>query len=369
MGMHYLRTAQYRDFRREQIFKMTELEVIQFFATVRWGCIDKQCCPSPSCASFKTHYWRSHRHQWRCRDCGRDFSVTTGTAFAYHKKSLQTIFSGLFGFCATSSGISSIEAGADLGMTDKSAWYLHSKIREVLLKTRPVDIGIEQIQVDGGWFGGKRRDANKHSANSHIDARAEAIKEKIEGAPTGRQRRKKQMKPGAQENAVRRLKRRCVLVIRELFAEKGAGARRTIVTVANSENEFDAVNFIKKHVPTKSTIWSDEGHAFASLARHGYIHQQVVHSVEYVSDDGVNDNQAESYFCRLRRSEYGVHHQFSPLHLFEYANEKAWREDERRTSLKEKVTDLIRKILTSGKAKMYRGYYQGKRPKSEMLNM
>ncbi len=369
MAMHFLRSAQYRNFSRSDIEKLTDLQIIGLFAQIRWGSEDKQRCPNQSCESFRSHYWRKQRNQWRCRDCGRDFSVTSNTPFSHRKKSLRTIFNGIFGFCVTASGISAIEAGADLGMTDKSAWYFHSKVREVLLKTRPTDIGDQLVQVDGGWFGGKRRDANKHSAASHTEVRAETIKEKIEGAPSGRQRRKKQMKPGAAENAKRRLKRRCVLVIRELFAEKKAGARRTIVTIAMSENETDAVNFIRKYVPKTSTIWSDEGQAFASLTAHGYEHQQVMHSVEYVRVDGVNDNQAESYYCRLRRSEYGVHHQFTPLHLFEYSQEKAWREDCRRIPLKEKITDLLRRILATGKAKMYRGYYQGKRPKSEMLNM
>jgi hypothetical protein len=53
-------------------------------------------------------------------------------------------------------------------------------------------------------------------------------------------------------------------------------------------------------------------------------------SAEYVSDEGASVNQAESFFSRLRRAEYGVHHRISGQYLYQYANEVAWREYNRR---------------------------------------
>lgn len=47
-------------------------------------------------------------------------------------------------------------------------------------------------------------------------------------------------------------------------------------------------------------------------------------------DQGVCTNQAESYFSRLRRAEIGTHHHISGRYLHSYANEMAWREDNRR---------------------------------------
>ena len=54
--------------------------------------------------------------------------------------------------------------------------------------------------------------------------------------------------------------------------------------------------------------------------------KRVNHSVEFVSEDGACTNQAESYFARLRRSEFGIHHRISGHLLQAYANEMAWRE-------------------------------------------
>ena len=58
--------------------------------------------------------------------------------------------------------------------------------------------------------------------------------------------------------------------------------------------------------------------------------KRVNHSVEFKSEDGGCTNQAESYFSRLRRAEFGVHHRISGHRLQAYADEMAWRENHRR---------------------------------------
>ena len=57
--------------------------------------------------------------------------------------------------------------------------------------------------------------------------------------------------------------------------------------------------------------------------------RRINHSVSY-SKDGACTNQAESYFSRLRRAEWGQHHHISGKYLSAYAVEIAWREDNRR---------------------------------------
>lgn len=326
---------------------MTDEKLEETFCELRWGCTDKQRCPK--CDSFKSHYRRRTRSQFRCRDCGHDFSVTSGTPFAYHKKPLRAIFQAVYFFCVHAAGIATIPHGAILGMTDKSSWYAQFKIREALLRTRAVDIGEGVVQVDGGFFCGKLRDENVHGTAYGSSARDAAIKGKVEGDPPSRkQRRWKNMQPSGKKNEERKKNRRCVLVIREVFPEKGRGGRRTIVTVAPEEKDKWAIPFIKKYVPVGVTIMSDESFAFTPLTAHGYDHKTVKHKERYVGKDGTNDSQAESYFSRFRRSEYGVRHGFRPLHLFEYAQEIAWREDSRRISLKDKTLGLLTTMLTVG---------------------
>jgi ISXO2-like transposase domain len=73
-----------------------------------------------------------------------------------------------------------------------------------------------------------------------------------------------------------------------------------------------------------------------------YRAHRINHSEAY-SFDGACTNQAESYFSRLRRAVMGQHHHVSHKYLHQYANEMAWREDNRRTD----NGGLFRKALGS----------------------
>lgn len=85
--------------------------------------------------------------------------------------------------------------------------------------------------------------------------------------------------------------------------------------------------------------------------------KRINHSVAF-SDDGVCTNQAESYFSRLRRSELGVHHHFSPQYLHQYAGEMAWREDHRRVSNGEQYATVSKLALAHPVSRNWKGYWQ-----------
>ena len=149
-----------------------------------------------------------------------------------------------------------------------------------------------------------------------------------------------------------------MLVLREAHKKKGKGAIKTRVAIAYTENERAATKLIRQAVEPGSTIMTDENAAYNVLSA-WYDHQCVEHSVEFSTIDGVNENQAESYFSRLRRAEYGTYHGFRPKYLMDYAQEFAWREDMRRESEKTKLKDLMRQVFSSGLSQWWRGYWQG----------
>jgi hypothetical protein len=88
-----------------------------------------------------------------------------------------------------------------------------------------------------------------------------------------------------------------------------------------------------------------------------YDVRRVNHSVEYKAEDGANVNQAESYFSRLRRAEIGQHHRISGKLLYQYANEAAWREDNRRKPNGTNWNTVIGAALTSRKSPIWTGYW------------
>ena len=69
-------------------------------------------------------------------------------------------------------------------------------------------------------------------------------------------------------------------------------------------------------------------------------------------------NQAESYFSRPRRAEIGTHHHVSGPYLHSYANEMAWREDNRRKPNGELYMLLARAALAHSVSRQWKGYWQ-----------
>ena len=92
--------------------------------------------------------------------------------------------------------------------------------------------------------------------------------------------------------------------------------------------EGDGVAIVRSVVAPRSIIHADEAGSWESL--HAYFKVKRINHSEAYSRDGVSTNQAESFFSRMRRAEFGQHHRISGKYLFAYAREMAWREDTRR---------------------------------------
>jgi len=103
-----------------------------------------------------------------------------------------------------------------------------------------------------------------------------------------------------------------VVVAREIMG-------RTVLFVVPRESA--AVPFIRQNVASGTTVHADKSVAWMSCTSYPML--RVNHSREFKGDDNACTNQAESWFSRLRRAEYGIHHRISGQYLYQYANEMA----------------------------------------------
>ena len=145
-------------------------------------------------------------------------------------------------------------------------------------------------------------------------------------------------------------KRQVVVVAREVRG-------RTLPFVVPRESA--GVPLIRQRVASGAIVHADEGSGWDRLHA-SYEMRRVNHSVEYVADDGANVNQAESWFSRLRRAEYGIHHRISGQHLQQYANEMAWREDARREPNGLQWRRITGAALRHPMSEQWRGYWNRK---------
>jgi hypothetical protein len=122
------------------------------------------------------------------------------------------------------------------------------------------------------------------------------------------------------------------------------------------KSEDAGIDAIRANVAPGSTIYADEASHWDSLHAR-YLTKRINHSVCY-SDGQASTNMAESFFSRLRRSEIGIHHHFAGAYLNAYADEMAWREDNRRVSNGEQYLMVANAALAHPKSKQWAGYWQ-----------
>jgi hypothetical protein len=265
----------------------------------------------------------------------------------------------IFEFVKSSKGHACNEYQAAQKINVRTAFQNFHKIREALFETRDLTPLTGLVQIDGGHFCGKphrprkRRQVTSGIVNNKLRNRKASM------IPDGQT-------PKLESWNVKKLKNRRIAIVLRQVGKKGEGANRTIVAIAMDESEKSVIPLIEKYVDRSAEIWSDNGQAYSKVNAIN-THRTVTHSVEYCTEDGVNNNQAESYFSRVRRAEYGVFHGMRRQYFAFYANEFAWRADMSKKSLREKFDDVMQKIFKCRHSKAWRGYAQGHRLGFEYL--
>src|ERR1017187_6480344 len=140
-------------------------EAIQHFSDER-VCIDavaKMRWPngpeSPACATKEPYFLKTQK-RFKCRECRRQFSVKLGTIFEDSPISLQKWLPAVWLLTNCKNGVSSWEIHRDLGVTQKTAWFMLHRIRLGMKSDRygvPYKLGSGggPTEVDETFVGGK----------------------------------------------------------------------------------------------------------------------------------------------------------------------------------------------------------------------
>jgi transposase-like protein len=322
MAQHFLLSARAKSLTLAQVFRLSNAEAEAMFRLVRWPESDGEpVCPD--CGGLDAYDCRrpNGAPRFRCRECKKDFSITSGTLFASHKLPLRAYLAAIAIFTNEVKGKSMLAMSRDLGLSYKSAFVLCHKMREAMseeLRGRRIGDDKPEASVDGGHFGGYVKPANLRENR--------------------RDRRLRVNQSG---------KRKVVVVIREHGGE-------TLPGVFNSESA--AVSWIKSRVEKGTVLHADEAGSWNEL--HSRFEVKRINHEEAYSLDGACTNWAESYFARLRRAEAGHHHHIAGPYLLRFAQEAAWREDNRRVSNGDQVRRLATLAMARKPSVDFSGYWQ-----------
>jgi transposase-like protein len=97
---------------------------------------------------------RGPRILYQCNACRKQTSVTAGTVFASSKVPLRLWFRAMYLMTQSKKGISSIELGRRLGVTQTTAWTLKHKLAQVMIERNAAKRLQGEVQMDDAYIGG-----------------------------------------------------------------------------------------------------------------------------------------------------------------------------------------------------------------------
>jgi transposase-like protein len=323
MPQHFLLSAKARTLSLSAVLRMTDEQAERAFVRIRWHATDgKPVCPHCDCPTVYDCRKANGAPRWRCKACRKDFSVTSGTLFAWHKMPLRNYLAAIAIFVNEVKGKSALALSRDLDCQYKTAFVLAHKLREAMaseMKGRQMGGDGETAEIDGAYFGAFIRQAN-HKEN----------------------RRDRRL--AINQNG----KRQVVVVIRE----RGGS---TLPAVFKSESA--ALGWISRIVSPATKLMTDEAGSWNELHAR-YDMDRIDHSRLYSTETGVYTNGAEGFFSRLRRGEIGHHHHIAGPYLVRYAQESAWREDRRRMDNGSQVQGVMGLAMACRPSVDWCGYWQ-----------
>ena len=164
MSSHFLLSAKARTLSLSAVLRMSEEQAEAAFRGIRWHTTNgNPVCPHCACETVYDCRKANGAPRWRCKACRKDFSVTSGTIFAFHKMPLRNYLAAIAIFCNEVKGKSALALSRDLDVQYKTAFVLAHKLREAMaseLKGMQLGGDGETVEVDGAYFGGYIKPAN-----------------------------------------------------------------------------------------------------------------------------------------------------------------------------------------------------------------
>jgi transposase-like protein len=278
-----------------------------YYEKARWG----EVVLCPHCGNDKVY--RTNRG-YKCakKECCKKFSVTVGTIFENSKIGLRTWFASMYLVSTSKKGVSSLQLAEQLGITQKTAWFVLHRIREMLKDND--DSKLEgNIQVDETYVGGKNKNRHADKKIENSQGRAAIDKTPVVGLIQ-------------QDGKVR------------TFVVKNTDAQ-TLHTIMG------------QNVSEGSTVITDAYRAYNGLDSK-YTHVSVKHEsgkgyVVKIGDIAYHTQNIENFWSIFKRGIIGTYHFVSAKHLQRYCSEFNYRHNNRKETGVEKFEMALRKVSST----------------------
>lgn len=270
---------------RELILTMPDENACrEYVAQQRWN--GKPICPH--CGHDRVYIIEGGK-KYKCasKACYKKFSVTVGTVFECSNIPLTKWLTALYLATAHKKGISSYQLAKDIGVAQKTAWFMLHRLREIMKSKEVVKLN-GMVEVDEVYIGGRMKNKHKSVRANHKDYNATHA-----GNKTG---------------------------VMGLI-ERGKDLK---VEVINFQQKT-LKEMVRENVNNNATIITDSLFAYRGLNKEYAAHEVISHDKDEFVRGVYHTNTIEGFFSYLKRSIFGIYHQVSPKHLQRYCTENGYR--------------------------------------------
>lgn len=250
----------------------------EYIEQMRWN--GSPFCPQ--CNATKPYKLKDGKN-YRCssKTCRKDFSVTVGTIFENSKVKLSTWLAAIYLLTGNKKGISSLQLGWHLAVTQKTAWFILNRVRLIMGDPNPEPLE-NVVEIDETYVGGKFSNMN-------------------------RARRKKWQESGKDNKTA----------VMGLLQRDG----KAILTPIGDRKFKD---LIRDNVETSAALITDSHLSYELLNQEFADHQTVNYSQGEYRKGLAFTNTVEGFFSIFKRTIYGTYHQISVKHLHRYCVETSY---------------------------------------------
>ena len=264
-------------------------------------------CPKCDSDAISPRKTKRLTPEYHCKGCGKNFTVKTDTIMHDSKLPLSKWALAFYLYSTHLKGVSSMKLHRDLDITQKAAWHLAHRIREMWNDETAKMAG--PVEVDETYMGGKN--ANKHASKKIQNANGTIGKTAVVGL-------------------------------------KDRKTNKVSAQVVEHTNQETLQGFVHERIAPGTKVYTDEHGGYIGLENH----ESVKHSVSEYVNGQAHTQGIERFWSMLKRGYHGTYHHMSEKHLDRYVQEFSGRHNARPLDTAEQMDALTHSMV--GKRLQYK---------------